>query len=242
MPNPPKTQRRVYEDIALALTQKINDGEFSDGSLLPSERALAETFKVSRTSIREALLSLQAAGLISGRQRARARVTQMSNPAFFNQLSVAARTLLSRPNGVGDFQEARLLFECGLVRYAARYASPKEIEQLASALSENRKAMNNPSAFARTDLAFHDILAEIPRNPIFIALNTALSQWLMEQRTVPIRAAIPGAIRRAYEGHEAIFDGIAAHDVEGADHAMAEHLTAVSKFYHRAIVGKAKRA
>lgn len=235
-----KHNRRIYQHIALKLTEKINSGELSDGSLLPSERELAETFGASRTSIREALLSLQSSGLISVRQKARARVTQLNNPAFFSQLSGAAQSLLARPNGVADFQEARVLFECGLVRYAARHASPKEIDRLAVALAQNKKAIDSPPMFAKSDLAFHDILAEIPRNPIFTALNNALSAWLMAQRTVPIRASIRGAIRRAYEGHEEIYEAIAAHDVEAADQAMANHLKVVSEYYWKAMATKTK--
>ena len=235
-----KVARRIYQDVALKLAEKMNSGEFSDGSLLPSERELAEMFGVSRTSIREALLSLQSSGLISVRQRARARVTQLNNPAFFSQLSGAAQSLLALPNGVADFQEARVLFECGLVRYAARHASPKEIDRVAVALAQNKKAIDSSALFAKTDLAFHNILAEIPRNPIFVALNTALSEWLMAQRTVPIKASIRGAIRRAYEGHEEIYEAIAAHDVEAADEAMAGHLKTVSEYYWKAMTAKAK--
>jgi GntR family transcriptional regulator, sialic acid-inducible nan operon repressor len=226
-------EQRLYQRIALKISEQINQGRLADGALLPSERELAETYGASRTSIREALLSLQSSGLISVRQRARARVTRMGNPAFFNQLSGAAKTLMAQPHGVANFQEARMLFECGLARYAARHASQKEIDRLGGALAQNKKAIGNPSLFAKTDLAFHDILAEIPRNPIFTALDTALSEWLMSQRQVgmPVR----GAIRRAYEGHEAIYEAVAGHDVEGADKAMTDHLQSVMQFYWRAI-------
>jgi DNA-binding FadR family transcriptional regulator len=240
MSNRSQNNRRIYEDIALKLTEQINSGKLADGSLLPSERELAEMFGASRTSVREALLSLQSSGLISVRQRARAQVTRLNNPAFFNQLSGTAQSLLARPNGVADFQEARMLFECGLARYAARHASPKELDRLAVALAQNKKGIGDPVLFAKTDLAFHDVLAEIPRNPIFTALNTALSDWLKEQRTVGIRAPIRGAFRRAYQGHEEIYGAIAAHDAELADRAMTNHLETVSEFYWKAMATKAK--
>jgi len=232
--------RRIYQDIALKLTEKINSGELVEGSLLPSERELADMFKASRTSVREALLSLQSSGLIFVRQKARARVTLLNNSAFFNQLSASARSLLARPNGVADFQEARVLFECGLARYAAVHASPKEIDRLAVALAENKRAIGNSSLFAKTDLAFHDVLAELPRNPIFTALNTALSEWLMNQRTTAMRAPIQGKVRRAYEGHEQIYKAIEAHDVNAADKAMADHLKTVSEYYWKATSAKVK--
>jgi DNA-binding FadR family transcriptional regulator len=238
--NGSQNESRIYQDIARKLAGQINSGELPEGSRLPSERELAETFGASRTSIREALLSLQASGLISLRQKARARVTQLNNPAFLNQLSGSAQTLLARPHGVADFQEARVLFECGLVRYAARHASPKEIDRLALALAQNKKAIGNPPLFTKTDLAFHDVLAEIPRNPIFAALNTALSDWLMAQRTVGIQAPVRGVARRAYEGHEQIYEAIAAHDAEAADRAMADHLKMVSEAYWKAVAAKTK--
>lgn len=235
-----KFNRRIYADIALKLAKKINAGELADGSLLPSERELAETFGASRTSIREALLSLQSSGLISMRQRARARVTPLNNAAFFNQLSGAAKSLMARPNGIADFQEARALFECGLARYAAGHASQKELERLGLALSQNKKAIGNPAQFTKTDMNFHSILAELPRNAIFAALNTALSEWLLTQRTVSIRAPMRGLERRAYQGHEEVYEAIAAHDVEAADRAMAGHLKMVSESYWKAVEAKAR--
>ena len=224
---------RIYQRIALKISEQINQGQLKDGALLPSERELAETHGASRATIRQALLSLQSSGLISVRQRARARVTRMGTPAFFNQLSGAAKALLSEQNGVANFQEARMLFECGLARYAARHASQKEIDRLESALAINKRAIKNPALFAKTDLAFHDILAEIPRNPIFTALDSALSEWLMQQRQVPM--TIRGAIRCAYNGHEAIYRAIADHNAEAADRAMAEHLRTIMQFYWRAV-------
>jgi GntR family transcriptional regulator, sialic acid-inducible nan operon repressor len=236
----PKEHRRIYEEIALKLATKINAGELPDGSRLPSERALAEMFGASRTSIREALLSLQASGLISVKEKSRARVTPLNSAVFLNQLSGSAQNLLARPNGVADFQEVRVLFECGLARYAARHASPKELDRLAVALAQNGKAIGDPELFARTDLAFHDILAEIPRNPILAAVNTALSEWLMQQRTVGIRVPVRGAVRSAHRGHEQIYEAIAAHDAEAADRAMAEHLKTVSEYYWKAMASKAR--
>lgn len=226
--------KRRYQDIAGEITRKINSGKLGDGDLLPSERELAERFGVSRTSVREALLSLQSSGLISTRPKARARVTALNSPAFINQLSTAARTLMAKPNGVSDFQEARALFECGLARHAARHASPKEIERLAQALERNRRAMGDHAQFAKTDFEFHGVLAEIPRNPIFTALNTALADWLLSQRTIGARAPIRGVVRRAYRNHEEIYEAIAAHDAEAAERAMARHMKAVIDAYWKA--------
>lgn len=231
-------RRRVYQDLALQIADRINSGRLTAGTHLPSERALAQSFGVSRASVREALVSLQASGLIAARHNARAEVTKLSSPAFLNQLSGAAQQLLAQPNGMADFQEARALFECGLARFAARHASQKEIDRLSLALVKNKRALGDPDLFAKTDVAFHDVLAEATHNPILTALNSALSEWLITQRHVVIRAPLRGIMRRAYLGHEAIYAAVSSHDPEQADRAMAEHLTEIANAYWKSEAAK----
>jgi GntR family transcriptional repressor for pyruvate dehydrogenase complex len=233
------TTRRVYEHIADAISQQIDSGELSAGQLLPAERALAERFGASRASVREALLALQSAGRVTMRQRARARVTQSGRPALVEQLPGLSQAIASLPNGVGDFQEARVLFECGLARHAARHASRRDIDRLAAALMRNKKALRDATAFAETDVAFHNVLAEIPRNPVFTALNSALSEWLLAQRTIGIRAPVRGAMRNAYRGHARVYEAVAAHDAEAADKAMGHHLVTVTRYFWKGMAARA---
>lgn len=240
--NDPNT-RRLYQDLVLQLTEKINSGEIPNGSLLPSERQLTKMFGVSRTAVREALVSLQASGLISVRPSRRALVTQLNNVGFFNQLTGAAQSLLARPNGIADFQEARTLFECGMARHAARYASPKEIDRLRVALEQNKRAVHDAELFAKTGLAFHKILAEIPQNPIFTACHSAIIEWMVIQRNLSLQSRTPEMSKAVFQRRESVFQAIAARDVEAADKAMSSHLDLVNEFFWKAqevMVGKEK--
>ena len=213
---------RVFETVVEDLAAAIRCGELIEGGRLPSERDLVTRFGVSRMSIREALLSLEAMGLIDIRARSRATVRPMRSETFLNPLAAAAKSVLATPEGVADFQNARTMFEGGLARYAADYASPKEIERLGQALLANRRAIGNPQLFTDTDVRFHAILAEIPQNGIFVGLNAALTEWLAGQRTAGLEQ--PGSDRVAYAHHERIFEAIAARSPEAADKAMEEHL------------------
>ncbi|NNE59638.1 MAG: FadR family transcriptional regulator, partial [Woeseia sp.] len=56
--------QRLYHSVADQILQLINDGSFPPGSRLPGERDLAERFDVSRVTIREAEIALQALGYI----------------------------------------------------------------------------------------------------------------------------------------------------------------------------------
>ena len=64
---------RAFEDIAAQIRAELAAGRLKVGSRLPSERALSEQFNVSRNTLREALRSLEHAGLISRSRDAQRR-------------------------------------------------------------------------------------------------------------------------------------------------------------------------
>lgn len=220
---------KVHEKVAARLEELFLAGDFAVGSQLPSERALMERFGVGRPAIREALLSLEKMGLVAINNGERARVTRPTPEALVQQLSGAARSLLARPAGQETFQQARLFFETGLARHAAVHAGADDLQGLRAALADNAAALGDREAFERTDVAFHFVLAEIPRNPIFTALHHAIAEWLIDQRRVTLRVA--GADRRAYRWHREIFDAIAAGEPDRAESAMRRHLEEVGETY-----------
>src|SRR3954468_4913323 len=63
MSSHPLERRPVYEQVADRLREAILSGELEPGSALPPERELCERYGVGRTTIREALRSLQTRGL-----------------------------------------------------------------------------------------------------------------------------------------------------------------------------------
>ena len=58
---------RIHEEVVTQIHDLIREGRLKAGDQLPSERELSETFKVSRTSVREALRALETKGLIISR-------------------------------------------------------------------------------------------------------------------------------------------------------------------------------
>src|SRR5690606_23386740 len=110
----------------------------------------------------------------------RAVVTRPTPKILLSELSGAVRHMLAAPDGIRHFQNARALFETALAREAAANATEADIDRLAAALARNREALGKPDAFIASDVAFHYVLAEMPRNPIFTALHAAIAEWLQE--------------------------------------------------------------
>lgn len=118
-----------------------------------------------------------------------------------------------------------------MARDAALHAADEDIARLEKALAENRQTLGDMEAFERTDVTFHYVLAEIPRNPVFVAIHEAVVGWLTEQRNISLRNA--GVAESAYEWHAKIFRAVAEHDVDAAEQAMRGHLNDVSQHYWR---------
>jgi GntR family transcriptional regulator, sialic acid-inducible nan operon repressor len=226
-------QRRLYEDIASSLEQMIRDADFLPGDQLPSERELMARFGVGRPAVRDALFHLQKLGIIAVRSGERARVTRPTPKAIVEGLAGAARHLLAEPDGVRQFQSARALFEIGLVRHAAAHASEDDLHQLAGALDANRQTIHDIARFERTDVAFHYVLALIPRNPIYTALHEAIAAWLIEQRRITL--SYPGQNEVAYRAHAEIYEAIASRNPDKSEQVMRSHLDQVSDMYWRAV-------
>jgi GntR family transcriptional repressor for pyruvate dehydrogenase complex len=231
-------RKKLFEHVATHLEGEILSGKLRPGDQLPPERDLQTRFGVGRPAIREALISLQKAGLVELANGARAKVKMPTASHIFSGMAPAVQQMLSTTEGQRHFQGARLFFETGLAREAARHATSEDIEALARALEANRLAIGDRERFTSTDIAFHFELAKMARNPIFIALHDQISDWLREQRVVTLAAE--GQEQIAFEAHRAIYDGIAARDADQAETAMRDHLQQLAgQFWqHRASEGQ----
>lgn len=215
-------RKKLFEHVAEHLEAQILAGKLRPGDQLPPERDLQASFGVGRPAIREALIALQKAGLVEMSNGARARVLMPTASHIFTGMAPAVRQMLSTDDGHRHFQGARMFFETGLAREAAKSATEGDLQALQAALDANRGSIGDSVQFTRTDIAFHFEMAKIARNPVFIALHDQISDWLKEQRVVTLAAT--GQERIAYEAHAAIYGGIAARDPDRAEDAMRKHL------------------
>jgi DNA-binding FadR family transcriptional regulator len=224
-------RRRLYQEVADRLQGLILSGTLRVGDALPSERSLMERYGVGRPAVREAMLMLERAGLITTNGGERARVARPTAESIVAGLDASVRHWLGDPGGIRFLQGARELLEVALARRVAEEADEGDVAKLREALAENEAARGDLARFERTDVAFHYGFAQIPRNPIFTAMHQAMVGWLTEQRNVTLRE--PGAEAQAAESHRRIFEAVAAHDPDRAAREMRTHLQDVARSYWR---------
>jgi DNA-binding FadR family transcriptional regulator len=228
----PIDRKRLSEQISAELEDLIVSGRLKPGDRLPSERELTTLFGVGRTSIREAIYTLQRKGIVSGQIGTRATVIEPSAEAIVAELSGTVRLFLRSEPGTREFQRARRFFEPSLARYAARHAGDSDIARMREVLAEGARAIDDPQRFVQTDVDFHFAIVESTRSTLLVALHRAVVEWLREQRESSIGPA--GSALAAQRAHARVLDAIAARDPDAAERAMEAHLDEVEQYYWQA--------
>lgn len=217
-------KRKLSDEVLDRLMALIKSGEFAPGDTFPSERELMKQFGVGRPAVREAMQSLQNAGLISVNQGHRPKVTEPTALGMISQIDIAARHLLdSSPGSLDHLKEARLLLEVGIVRQAAEKATADDIEHMHAALTKQKETyQSHPDKFMEADMEFHIAIANSTKNPIFVATSRAMLGWLRNYHVNIVR--LDGKEPITLGEHQKIFEMIEAKDPDGAAYAMTDHL------------------
>jgi DNA-binding FadR family transcriptional regulator len=208
-------------------------GSFQPGDTLPSERQLMEIFGAGRPAVREALLSLEQAGVVRLRSGSPAVVTRVSPQKVLASLSVPVRSFMADDVGIRELQDARKIIECAIVRHAARFRKQEDVEPIRRALDANAAAIHELPVFEKTDVEFHSEIVRTVRNRIFEGTLLALGDWLFEQRRTTLKT--PGQPEKALAFHERIFAAIKNCDPDAAEHAMAQHMDQTAEVYWKAV-------
>jgi GntR family transcriptional regulator, sialic acid-inducible nan operon repressor len=217
-------RRKLSDEVFDRLLKEIESGGYAPNAHIPSERELMAAYGVGRPAIREAMQRLEKLGLIVITHGERARVSQPTVADVIGQIEHAARHILAtQPQSLTQLQDARIFFEIGMVREAARAAQPADIERLESALSRQASYLTKDSGrFVAADMEFHTTIASITRNAVLEAVSRAMLHWLSM-----FHASLllwKGHETVTLEEHRMILDAIIAHDEQGAADAMRMHL------------------
>jgi GntR family transcriptional repressor for pyruvate dehydrogenase complex len=160
---------RAFDEIAGQIREELAEGRLRVGERLPSERAMSEQFGVSRNTLREALRSLEHAGLIELQKGAHggAFITERSGEAVTTGLMDMYHLGSVQPE---QLTEARIWLESVVVRQACKRATKADIEALNRNIEETRAAAasGNFALRAEKNVEFHRILATMTRNPIMV--------------------------------------------------------------------------
>jgi GntR family transcriptional repressor for pyruvate dehydrogenase complex len=213
---------RIHEEVVSQIHELIREGKFRAGDQLPSERELAETFKVSRTSVREALRALETQGLTVSR-------TGMGN--FVADLPVEslvaplARLLIQEKTALADIFELRKLIEPHIAALAAERATKKDIERMKKILEKQSDAVSRGGTGVEADAELHFAIGQATQNQALEKLVSGLMEILSHSREESLQTL--DRRKASIEFHRKILFAIEEHDKTRAAEAMFHHIEQV---------------
>lgn len=215
---------RIHEEVFSQIHELIKDGRFKARDQLPSERELAETFKVSRTSVREALRALETQGLIVSR-------TGMGN--FIADLPVEslvgplARLLIDEKRALADVFEMRRLIEPQIAALAAERATRSDIARLKRIVAKQTEAVQCGETGVEADAELHYSIGHATRNQALQKLVSGLMEMLSRSREESLQT--DKRRESSIDAHRRIIAAIEKRDKNKARSEMLRHIEQVEK-------------
>jgi len=209
------SEPRLYQSIAAEIVALIEKGEFPPGSRLPGERDLAERLGVSRVTVREAEIALEAQGLITIKTGSGVYVKAKPSQAPGALPDVSAF----------DLTAARAVIEAEAAAMAASRITDAELEDLAGLIAAMVDPNSGEAAASEADRQFHLSIARIAGNPVVEHCVQLI--WRMRNELPRVKQVYANVCHNdddtRDEEHTAILDALRARDPAGARLAMRNH-------------------
>lgn len=230
-------KKKTYEVIMDKITEFFLTGNLKPGEKLPSERELASQFKVSRTSIREALRAMELNGLIEIRQGGGSYIKASDFQSRKEEITAAI--IKAENHLVYEMLELRRAIEVESAFLAAKRATSQDLQQLRSALEKMAHSPEDIELGLKADLDFHIGIVEATHNSIFIDLIHTLSEHMEDTIRATRRhrfTAEPERYEDTMDEHKEIYLAIASGKGDKAKELMEGHITRIREELTESIV------
>ncbi len=210
---------RVYHEIVEQIKELIAAGRIKPGDRLPPERELAELFKASRNSVRDAIRVLEQMGLIESRQGDGTYVRGVSADELTEPLALM---LLQSRQQMRELWEVRRILEPAIAELAAARISDEELGELEAILQAQRLKVEAGYTALDEDTAFHYGIARAAQNTVVLRTLDTLVDLLRQSR----ERSLQQRDRPAYSlaGHLRILAALRRRDPAAARSEMLRHL------------------
>ncbi|MBP1970094.1 DNA-binding GntR family transcriptional regulator [Virgibacillus natechei] len=203
-------QKPLSELIAEQLRQRIWDREVEFGERL-LEVELAETFEVSRSTLREALKILEQEGLVISKARKGTYVAQFSN------------------KDLEEIIEFRKLIEAHAFTDALPYLKADQFEDLKGIITQMKSEVTNKNwnQLFDLDMQFHSYIVNLSGNSRIIKIYDSIQ--------VQIRAYLVhldqyySSPQAFYDEHKELLDALLTKDVQIVKERVRDHIAYVGE-------------
>jgi GntR family transcriptional repressor for pyruvate dehydrogenase complex len=220
---------RAYEELASIIRRRIVSGDLSVGDRIPSESMLAKEAQVSRSTVREALRTLEEAGLIA---RASPKIMIVSSADDDRAVRDLEGALRSRNVSFKHLHEALLMLEPELTRLAAIRGEAADVAELEANLARQAESLHDFAAWSVLDQEFHLTIARMSGNPALVLIGAPISDLLAPLLSVFMVST--GLTQRALDFHHRILEEIQVRDADAAALMARKHVNDLRAIWEQA--------
>jgi DNA-binding FadR family transcriptional regulator len=222
---PQRNRPPLAEAVVKSLVTAIVVGEYAPGSALPSVGELCEQYGVSRTVIREATTALVEKGLVMSRQGWGTMVLGQDRWNLLDPLVLQG--LFQREDRLfylDNLIEIRANLECSMAARASGRLDEALRSALTAKLGELAELKDDPTAYMRVDLEFHELIHRASRDAFGRSIVANIQGKALD---TPQYSGHPTRddIEHSHEGHTRILEALLDGDAAWASAAMREHIT-----------------
>lgn len=212
-------QEKIYIEIIRELNHIIQEDELKTGDKLPSERELSERLNVGRSSVREALRSLELLDLIETR---RGEGTFIKSIGGHRLVEVLASFFLREKKARNDLAETRKIVEIEGLRLACERIDEAQLQSLEKLIAQSKKSWDNGDFPVEEDYLFHKTIVEACHNSLLLHIWISL----VEYSKVALRESLSreGRPEQSINEHIQIYTALKNRDEEEAIKALRNHL------------------
>jgi GntR family transcriptional regulator, transcriptional repressor for pyruvate dehydrogenase complex len=212
-------QDKVYIEIIRELNHIIQEDELKTGDKLPSERELSERLNVGRSSVREALRSLELLDLIETR---RGEGTFIKSIGGHRLVEVLASFFLREKKARNDLAETRKIVEIEGLRLACERIDESQLKTLKDLITQSKNSWGIGNFPVEEDYLFHKTIVEACHNSLLLHIWISL----VEYSKVALRESLSreGRPEQSILEHEQILAALENRDAEQAIIALKNHL------------------
>lgn len=214
------SEKRLYRSVLERLEKLIDEGEYPSGGRLPPERELAERFGVSRPTVREAIIALEA--LQKVRVKTGSGVYVLDAPAQRNGIDPSVSAF--------ELTEARALIEGEAAALAATMISDEQLQELDSLLDDMADESADGELISElADQKFHHIISAATKNTLLASVIDNL--WYIRDNSPKVHAAYQAICEIEPESrvdeHREILEALKKRDSRAARAAMHAHFSRI---------------
>ncbi len=217
----------AFIPISTNVANRISDmilmeKQYGAGEKLPNEHEMAEALGVSRTSIREAVKTLVATGLLRVQ---RGRGAFVSNNPQQSGDPFGISYLEDKKKLVAHWFEMRLYLEPSIVRLACERASEAEIKAILDSEAEAAYLIETGREFSRADQKFHAAIAKAAHNNVIELMLPAMESAIEDALRTSLYSGYQARSREnALKNHRLVAEFIKQRDADGGALAMFYHI------------------